>query len=238
MTHITQRLHPHCFADSEKKILHEQYVVRHWFDGGHWPPCNWRVCLLTVTLLQWRHVSITVSLNTGNSTGSSKNANNKEDFRAPYNWESTSDRWILSQRASNAEIRSGDYALLDYKRKIFLWTLTSNSFTENEEDHIPSHILKTLFGLNASVILRPKYVWFPVHSQGPVIPDPSGQLAEVIVYITSTREDLYSHQMLLCPYHDVIIRVVFGQPQEWGYVRLSALYVRTFNNISTVKSLI
>ena len=119
MTHITQRLHPHCFADSEKKILHEQYVVRHWLDGGHWPPCNWRVCLLTVTLLQWRHVSITVSLNTGNSTGSSKNANNKEDFRAPYNWESTSDRWILSQRASNAEIRSGDYAWLNYKRKIF-----------------------------------------------------------------------------------------------------------------------
>ena len=32
---------------------------------------------------------------------------------------------------------------------------------------------------------------------GPVIPDPSGQLAELIVYITSTRVDLYSHQILL-----------------------------------------
>ena len=30
-----------------------------------------------------------------------------------------------------------------------------------------------------------------------MIPDPSGQLAELIVYITSTRVDLYSHQILL-----------------------------------------
>ena len=29
-----------------------------------------------------------------------------------------------------------------------------------------------------------------------MIPDPSGQLAELIVYITSTRVDLYSHQIL------------------------------------------
>ena len=28
-----------------------------------------------------------------------------------------------------------------------------------------------------------------------MIPDPSGQLAELIVYITSTRVDLYSHQI-------------------------------------------
>ena len=31
---------------------------------------------------------------------------------------------------------------------------------------------------------------------GPVIPDPSGQLAELIVYITTTRVDLYSHQII------------------------------------------
>ena len=30
-----------------------------------------------------------------------------------------------------------------------------------------------------------------------MIPDPSGQLAELIVYITSTRLDLHSHQILL-----------------------------------------
>ena len=30
-----------------------------------------------------------------------------------------------------------------------------------------------------------------------MIPDPSGQLTELIVYITSTRIDLYSHQILL-----------------------------------------
>ena len=59
--------------------------------------------------------------------------------------------------------------------------MTSNSSTENEEHDIPSQILKTIFGLHASVIFRPKYVWFPVHLKGPMIPDPSGQLAELIV---------------------------------------------------------
>ena len=31
---------------------------------------------------------------------------------------------------------------------------------------------------------------------GPVIPYPSGQLAELVVYITSTSVDLYSHRIL------------------------------------------
>ena len=62
--------------------------------------------------------------------------------------------------------------------------MTSNTLSENEGHDIPSHILKTIFGLHAS---------------GSVIPDPSGQLAELIVYITSTRVDLYSNQILLDP---------------------------------------
>ena len=86
-----------------------------------------------------------------------------------------------------------------YKENIFLWTTTSNSLTENEEHDIPSHILKTIFGLHASVIFETQYVWFPVHLKGTVIPDPSGQLAELIVYITSSRVDLYSHQILSNP---------------------------------------
>ena len=47
------------------------------------------------------------------------------------------------------------------------------------------------------LFFRPKYVWFPVHLKGHMIPDPSGQFAELIVYITSTIVDLYSHQILL-----------------------------------------
>ena len=47
------------------------------------------------------------------------------------------------------------------------------------------------------LFFKPIYVWFPVHLKGPEIPDPSGQLAELIVYITSTRVDLYSYQILL-----------------------------------------
>ena len=54
--------------------------------------------------------------------------------------------------------------------------------TENGEQDIPSQVLKTIFGLHASVIFRPKYVWFP---------------AELIVYITSTRVDMYSQHILL-----------------------------------------
>ena len=75
--------------------------------------------------------------------------------------------------------------------------MTSNSLTENKEHDIPSHILKTIFGLHAWLCLKLKYVWFPVHLLGPVIPDPIGQLAELIFYITSTIVDLYSHQILL-----------------------------------------
>ena len=34
------------------------------------------------------------------------------------------------------------------------------------------------------LFFKPKYVCFPVHLKGPEIPDPSGQLAEQIIYIT------------------------------------------------------
>ena len=47
------------------------------------------------------------------------------------------------------------------------------------------------------LFFRPKYVWFPVDLKGLVIQDANGQLAELSVYITSTRVDLYSHQILL-----------------------------------------
>ena len=38
---------------------------------------------------------------------------------------------------------------------------------------------------------------FPIQLWGAVIPEPSGQLAELIVYINSTRVDLFRHQILL-----------------------------------------
>ena len=40
--------------------------------------------------------------------------------------------------------------------KYFLWTVTSNSLTENDEHDIPSQILKTIFGLHASAFLTQK----------------------------------------------------------------------------------
>ena len=39
------------------------------------------------------------------------------------------------------------------------------------------------FGLHASDIFRPQYVWFLVHLYVALIPNSSGQLAELIVYI-------------------------------------------------------
>ena len=61
--------------------------------------------------------------------------------------------------------------------------MTSNSLTENEEHNIPSQILKTIFGLHASVIFKPQYVYFLTHLWGPETPNSSGQLAELIVCI-------------------------------------------------------
>ena len=41
--------------------------------------------------------------------------------------------------------------------------MTSNSLTENKEHGIPSQILKTIYGLHASVIFKLQYVWFLTH---------------------------------------------------------------------------
>ena len=60
------------------------------------------------------------------------------------------------------------------------------------------------------LFFKPKYVWFPVHLKGPDIPDPSGQLAELIVYITSTKVDLYSHQILL------LVKLIYSSDLGWG----------------------
>ena len=76
--------------------------------------------------------------------------------------------------------------------------MTSNSLTEDEEQDIPYTFEDHIWIACLGYFFTPKYVWFPVHLKGPVIRDPNGQLAELIVYITSTRVDLYSHQILLC----------------------------------------
>ena len=74
--------------------------------------------------------------------------------------------------------------------------MTSNSLTKNEEHDIPSQILKTIFGLRASVIfLDPICVvssTFEGSSDPHLIPNSIRQLAELIVYIVI----IYSHQIL------------------------------------------
>ena len=65
--------------------------------------------------------------------------------------------------------------------------MTYNSSTENKEQNIPSQILKTIFGLHASVILDHntcglQYICRVLWSK-PLL-NSSGQLAELTVYIT------------------------------------------------------
>ena len=52
--------------------------------------------------------------------------------------------------------------------------MASISLKEIEEHGFPSPILKTILDCMPLLVFRPKYVWFLVHLQGPVIPDPSG----------------------------------------------------------------
>ena len=68
--------------------------------------------------------------------------------------------------------------------------MPSHCSTENEEHDIPSQILMTILWIASfafprlQLFFKPKYVWFPAHLYGPVIPNSSGQLAELIgVYI-------------------------------------------------------
>ena len=51
------------------------------------------------------------------------------------------------------------------------------------EHDIPSQILKTILDRMAQLFFRPQYVWFLVHVYAALIPNSSGQLAELLVHI-------------------------------------------------------
>ena len=69
-----------------------------------------------------------------------------------------------------------------YKENTFYEQRHHSSTWNNER------ILKTIFGLHASVIFRLQYVWIQVHIYVCLIPNSSGgQLAELIVYIIKPR---------------------------------------------------
>ena len=57
------------------------------------------------------------------------------------------------------------------------------SLTQNEEHDIPSKILKTIFNCMSQLFFRSQYVWFLVHLYVSLLPNPRGQLAELIVHI-------------------------------------------------------
>ena len=58
------------------------------------------------------------------------------------------------------------------------------NFLPHEEEHdIPSQKSEDHFRLHVSVSFRPQYVWFLVHLYVGLIPNSSGQLADLIVYM-------------------------------------------------------
>ena len=62
--------------------------------------------------------------------------------------------------------------------------MTSNCLTKNEEHDILSQILKTILDCMFQLLfLRPHYVWFSSRLYIDMIPNSSGQFAELIVYI-------------------------------------------------------
>ena len=61
--------------------------------------------------------------------------------------------------------------------------MTSNSLTENEEHSIPPQILKTILDCMPQLFLDPNMCGFQhIYGDPPLIPNSSGQLAELIVY--------------------------------------------------------
>ena len=68
--------------------------------------------------------------------------------------------------ASDREVRNGQSLSVIQGKYFFLWTMASNSLTENEEQNIPSHILKITFGLHASVIFQTQICVFSSTFEG------------------------------------------------------------------------
>ena len=61
--------------------------------------------------------------------------------------------------------------------------MTSTSDTENEAHDILSQILRPFLDCMPQLFFRPQYVCFLTYLYVPLIPNPSGQLAEWIIYI-------------------------------------------------------
>ena len=59
--------------------------------------------------------------------------------------------------------------------------MTSISLINAEHDILP--MLKTILDCMPQLFIRPQYVWFLVHLQIGLIPNSSGQLADLTVYI-------------------------------------------------------
>ena len=81
--------------------------------------------------------------------------------------------WVQNGQKSNGLIQG----------KCFIWTMTSNYLTQNEEHDIPSQILETILDCMPQLCFRPQYAWILSRLYAGMIPNSHGQLAGLIVFI-------------------------------------------------------
>ena len=134
-----------------KRLWHASWFSVLW---KHWSRVHWKVMMLQPNENVWKVVENRKCQRSGLwcSSGSSMSGLH---WKAVSHWNKVWWQCLVptstTRFASDAGYRMTKMQH-SYIRKIFLLTMTSNSLTENEEHDIPSPILKTIFGLHASVI--------------------------------------------------------------------------------------
>ena len=160
----------------------------HW--GACWimlPLCHWGACWIMLPLCHWGACWIldNISHVSGLLLGGTKPMSKPKFFLSSIR--SGGYAKFPPQPPGSIVLWGAEWPKFDIviQGKCFIWTMTFNSSTANEKHGIPSQILKSIFGLRASVIFKMCMVsgTFVGSSDPPLIPNCSGQLAELVVYI-------------------------------------------------------
>ena len=148
--------------------------------------------------LQWHHMSILSSQITGKLTVCSTACSDRQhrNVKAFYYWSFV--RWIhqwpvnriwwLCLVPTSTTRFASDLGCRMAKNLIELYKESTSCkqwhqiVSHEMKNTIRSQILKTILDC-MSLIFRPQYVWFLVHLYGDLIPNSSGQFAELFVYI-------------------------------------------------------
>ena len=113
-------------------------------------------------------------------------------------------RWLRLVPTSTTRFASDvGYRMTKFNRviqgKLFLWTMASNSLTEDEGHDIPSQIFKNIFGWHASVIFQTSICVVSNLFVGSFDPRLKWSIGRTSCLYHSTRVNLYSHQIVAIP---------------------------------------